>query len=128
MEKSGGTLPWDGSGFWPERELPYCSREHRAALVEFSIFSRKQYRFAQVVLWAGVGVYLLALLALPKFRVFLTVLAALDLGLSFYLYPFAPPFIQRQLGVRVGISVMRVLALVIIGSGSLVFFRTMLAE
>lgn len=128
VDHDGGLLPWDGSGYWPGRQLPYCGQEHRAALIEFSVFSRKQYRFAQVVLWAGVGVYLLALLALPKFQVFLTALAALDLGLSFYLYPFAPPFLQQKLGVKAGISVMRILALFIIGSGSLVFFRAMLAE
>ena len=124
----GGVLPWDGTGYWPDRELPYCTQEHRAALIEFSVFSRKQYRFAQMVLWAGVGVYLLAMLALPQYRAMLTALAALDLGLSFYLYPFAPPFVQVQLGVKKGISLMRVLALTIIGGGTMVFFRAMLVE
>lgn len=127
-DPDSGVLPWDGTGYWPERELPYCSPEHRAALIEFSVFSRKQYRFAQMVLWAGMGIYLLAMFALPRYRAMLTALAALDLGLSFYLYPFAPPFMQQALGVKKGISLMRMLALVIIGCGAMVFFRAMLAE
>jgi len=127
LAAEGGVLRWDGTGYWPESALPYCADEHRAALADFSAFSRKQYRFAQTVLWTGAGVYLLALLMLPKYRAILTALAALDLGLSFYLYPFALLFLQRRLGVRAGILVMRVTALAIIGAGAMVFFRDVLA-
>jgi hypothetical protein len=118
----GGALPWDGSGVWPRKGIPYCCDEHRTELLRFAVFSRRHYFFAQLMLYCGLAIYLIALFLLPSFRPQITALVALDIGLTFYLYPFPPPFLLRG-GLRRGRFIMRVLALVIIGAGFLTFAR-----
>lgn len=123
---AGELLAWDGSGFWSEREVAVCSPAHRAAVERVMAFSRRHYRFYLLLVWSGILVYLLGFFAARPFLPHLTALVALDIGLCFFLFPFPPPMLARRAGLRTGIFLLRVLALVIIGAGFFSFVRAQL--